>query len=518
MLHVDMNLPVSKDILLPLSEPLLESDSVLSSSSSSTSVASDHLDYISSFHVSASNLSRHSDSVFESFNEALSQNSSITMLPNYDISPTGEESGDFLVIDLGGSTLRVAVVSIDPRSANKATVVIEKKWLVENSFKLVDLNFFKWISAKIVETLGEQSVLSTKSVLKTGITWSFPLDQTSFNKGRIQVMAKGYTVSPDVYNKDLKDLLESTMKESYDIDVDVRALVNDSLAVYAAGAYLDKYMKLAIVLGTGLNMCCSLKTSDKFHEHKTLNQEPAVLLNSELSLFGHQLIPDICTKYDKLIDSRLDATVSDLGFIPYMELPESKRKILQPSELTTSGRYLPEITRLILVDMIKNHEILNNIPKKSIQHLYNAYDGFSGEVMCFISENNDEVLIKEKLQSVYGWDSECVLYEDIYKIRTAIQAVITRGAYIVASMIIASIKLISHHNGQINQGPGPQKLHIGFVGSVLEYFNEYRELILKFIRENEDIQKMDIFVDFKFVAHSSIVGAAVGAAYYSSSS
>ena len=61
----------------------------------------------------------------------------------------------------------------------------------------------------------------------------------------------------DIYDKDLKMVLEDTLRQEYGLTLDVQSILNDSLAVYSAGCFIDSKMKLAMVLGTGINMCCS---------------------------------------------------------------------------------------------------------------------------------------------------------------------------------------------------------------------------------------------------------------------
>ena len=54
-----------------------------------------------------------------------------------------------------------------------------------------------------------QNVIDVKSVINTGITWSFPLETTDYNRGKIKHVSKGYTVGEDIYDKDLKMVLKT---------------------------------------------------------------------------------------------------------------------------------------------------------------------------------------------------------------------------------------------------------------------------------------------------------------------
>lgn len=465
--------------------------------------------------IHSSKLDSHSSHLVECFNEALLENSKITMLPNYNIQPTGNEQGDYLVIDVGGSTLRIAVISIDPPPKNESCdrsnrihCIIEKKWEIDDSFKMIDLNFFKWIGSKIEEILNNQKVISLNSVINTGITWSFPLTTTAHNNGRINFVAKGYTISPEIHNHDLKEILESCMNLNFNIQIDIKVIVNDSLAVYAAGTFIDKYTKLAMVLGTGFNMCCSLPTN-KMHLSKRIDDEKAVLLNTELSLFGSSLLDNISNKYDEIIDSRFKYNLSNLHFKPHMTVDPVLNTLFQPLELMTSGRYLPELTRLMLSELIELKKIFKN--QSDFNLLSKEYIGFTGELMCYISETNDYDLIKLKLESTYNWSN--ISNDDIIQLKKLIDCVIKRAAFIVAASIISFIKLFSHHQ-EISNDENSKLIKIGYVGSVLLYFHSYRNLILEFVNKNEAIKNLNIKIDFKWVENSSIVGAAIGAAYY----
>ena len=192
-----------------------------------------------------------------------------------------------------------------------------------------------------------------------------------------------------------------------------------------------------------------------------------------------------------------------------MEVDPDTMSIFQPSELMASGRYLPELTRLVMVDMIKDGELFALIDRKSLKSLYIPYVGFTGELLCAICEGNDTKKASELLTKRYAL-SQQVCEEDVLKIKTIGNCVIERAAYIVASSIIAFIKLLKDHNGPFTS----KFVDIGFVGSVLMYFHSYREKILKFVNENKDIEDLGLEVDLKPIENSSIIGAAIGAAYY----
>jgi hexokinase len=71
---------------------------------------------------------------------------------------------------------------------------------------------------------------------------------------------------------------------------------------------------------------------------------------------------------------------------------------------------------------------------------------------------------------------------------------------------------MKYHNPDDDFG---SQLDVGFIGSVLHYFNNYRELITNLVNNNDEVKQSGLNVDFKLIKNSSLLGAAIGAAYYS---
>lgn len=105
------------------------------------------------------------------------------MLPSYSHKlPTGDESGQYLALDVGGSTLRVAVVELSGRDDNGPQ---ESKILRICSFKITrdikDLEgaaFFDWMAARVAETVstGMKQEHSPDKPLPMALAWSFPIE------------------------------------------------------------------------------------------------------------------------------------------------------------------------------------------------------------------------------------------------------------------------------------------------------------------------------------------------------
>lgn len=104
-----------------------------------------------------------------------------SMLPSYNYNlPTGEEQGTYLTLDVGGSTLRVAMVELRGRKEGQDSTRIRRmeSYPIGTSVRaLKELAFFDWIAEKIERTLAKVRGYreSDTEPLAMGVAWSFPI-------------------------------------------------------------------------------------------------------------------------------------------------------------------------------------------------------------------------------------------------------------------------------------------------------------------------------------------------------
>lgn len=105
------------------------------------------------------------------------------MLPSYSHQlPSGSEHGQYLALDVGGSTLRVALVELRGRGAdsgNATEIVSIQNYRISKDIKdLEGMAFFEWMAARITETI--QNTLnrqhSAENPLPIALAWSFPIE------------------------------------------------------------------------------------------------------------------------------------------------------------------------------------------------------------------------------------------------------------------------------------------------------------------------------------------------------
>jgi hexokinase len=171
----------------------------------------------------------------------------------------------------------------------------------------------------------------------------------------MQGMGKGFLASHGLLGKDLGDVIQQACARR-NLKVQLNAIVNDSSATLLSTAYSDPSTRYGLILGTGVNIAVHLPvgafTSEKFGVRPSSWHDAAkhVIVNTELGMFGKGLLP--MTKWDV----HLNATHI---------LPD-----FQPFEHLVSGRYLGEIARLIILDAIRDVNLLNGDIPPSLEQPY----------------------------------------------------------------------------------------------------------------------------------------------------
>lgn len=309
------------------------------------------------------------------------------MLPSFTSTlPTGRETGSFVALDLGGSTLRIAVVDLrpalvrqgrqparlaigapsTPHSAVDAMpqlneimrVVARQSWLVDDRVKKLPApEFFDWIAERVGVVLDtaaahneiQGSASHAFAPVSLGVTWSFPVEPTSAASGKVQQMGKGYEQWRTIQGTDLRAHFEAAFRRR-GLCVRMTSLMNDTEATLLSHAYANPATRLSLIWGTGINAAVYLPLSavglGKLRDRPVewTCSAKAVVVNTEISMFGKDLL------LLSPADMQLDANSNQPGF--------------QPLEQLSSGRYLGEICRLILVEAIARGELLHgNLPK-----------------------------------------------------------------------------------------------------------------------------------------------------------
>ena len=105
--------------------------------------------------------------------------SPISMLPSYiHTMPTGHERGTYVALDVGGSTLRVALVALEGRDKPINVVQMRSFEIGESVRALKGHAFFDWMAERVRRTLEEveSGLGQAEEPLSIGLTWAFPVE------------------------------------------------------------------------------------------------------------------------------------------------------------------------------------------------------------------------------------------------------------------------------------------------------------------------------------------------------
>lgn len=229
--------------------------------------------------------------------------SEISMLPSYQHTlPTGHERGDFLALDVGGSTFRIALIRLSGKTkpGNDGLQIRRiRSFAIDEQIRyLKGQAFFDWMAERIGDMLGEYNHINgtTNASLPMGLAWSFPVCQTSPRTGNLLAMGKGFNATHGVEGQDLSELIMKSCRRK-GLNVEMRAIVNDGAATLISQAYRDTTTRMSLILGTGTNAGVYFPVGalghDKFGDRPGSWFEAAkhVLVNTEMSMIGKQHLP-----------------------------------------------------------------------------------------------------------------------------------------------------------------------------------------------------------------------------------
>ncbi|KAM3122652.1 hexokinase [Candidozyma auris] len=294
------------------------------------------------FTVSGETLDKISDHFASELTKGLSKaGGNIPMIPGWVVDyPTGEEKGEYLAIDLGGTNLRVVLVSLlgnHKFDTTQSKYALPKHMRTAKSEEL--WSFIADCLAKFIEEFFPDGV---KSPLPLGFTFSYPASQDRITEGYLQRWTKGFDIE-GVEGKDVVPMLQDAIAKQ-NLPVEVVALINDTTGTLVASMYTDAETKMGLIFGTGVNgayyeVCGDIPKLEGRLEDDITPESP-MAINCEYGSFDNELVVLPRTKYDVIIDK------------------ESPRPGQQSFEKMISGYYLGELLRLILLELAEEKHLI----------------------------------------------------------------------------------------------------------------------------------------------------------------
>ncbi|EEH06812.1 hexokinase [Histoplasma capsulatum G186AR] len=448
--------------------------------------------------------------------------------------PTGQETGKYLAIDVGGTNLRVAFIELlgeskdsDATNSNSPTSrdtmqraqrqrvnrTLEKIWPIGEHLKQDKAeDLFLWIGDCIAEVVADSLAPNLANgtpipaELEMGITFSFPMMQESLSEARLMPMGKGFAITSNLdlggillagYDRHTRRPLEeegqsAKRRKRFALPkLKIAAITNDTVATLASLAYLVKSLPnsrvaMGIIVGTGCNATIPMSLKD-LHESKAKHVSSRhpdameTIINTEWTINGaapplREL--NITTKWDTI----LDEACARPGF--------------QPFEYMTGGRYIGELVRIIFYDYLTNFVGLSKkeLPANLIQEYALSTTYLSSSVAQIQSDLELVRYLTETLpppeSSDWSWD-----LNSARAFRKVAQAVQTRSAGLIAAAVIGLLACKGELKLRDYNDPTPRQ-HSNFMASSV----------------NNGASPNDIVhaVNSKLAAHSAAAAAKAG--------
>ncbi|KAM0887676.1 hypothetical protein ACQ4PT_028855 [Festuca glaucescens] len=265
----------------------------------------------------------------------------LKMIPSYVYSlPTGNETGLFYALDLGGTNFRVLRVQLGGKDKRVVDSESEQVSIPKEIMHGTTEELFDFIAARLssfVAKEGGNFRLQRGRQREIGFTFSFPVKQTSIDSGILIKWTKGFAVAGTA-GKDVVACLNAAM-ERQGLEMRVSALVNDTVGTLAGAHYWDEDVMVAVILGTGTN-ACYIERNHFIPKLRHLGPVTGnTIINTEWGAFS-DCLP--LTEFDRDMDA------------------DSINPGEQIFEKTISGMYLGEIVRRVLAKMALESDLFGH--------------------------------------------------------------------------------------------------------------------------------------------------------------
>lgn len=274
----------------------------------------------------------------EAMNEGLTGGSgSLRMLPSFIGSPTGQEQGQVIAVDFGGTNVRVLLVEL--AGTGRSRIVARRAFPLKDKLGHYDYTavsasgpaLFDFIAGKISE------IVPAGGIYPLGHTFSFPCRQQGGDQAVLISWTKEIKTA-GVEGRDVGQMLQAALENRGLDRVRLQAVINDTTGTLLTAAYSDPATTIGAICGTGHNSCY-------LESCHPLTNRPMIVNMESGNFDGVQQ-----TKYDILLDQA------------------SEKPGAQRLEKMVSGQYLGELVRIIISSLTAAGHIASGSESLSVPY------------------------------------------------------------------------------------------------------------------------------------------------------
>ncbi|XP_059253576.1 hexokinase-4 [Mustela nigripes] len=403
------------------------------------------------------------------------EEASVKMLPTYVRStPEGSEVGDFLSLDLGGTNFRVMLVKVGEGAEGQWSVTTKHQMysIPEDAMTGTAEMLFDYISECISDFLDKHQMKHKK--LPLGFTFSFPVRHEDIDKGILLNWTKGFKASGAEGNN-IVGLLRDAIKRRGDFEMDVVAMVNDTVATMISCYYEDRRCEVGMIVGTGCNACYM---EEMQNVELVEGDEGRMCVNTEWGAFGDSgELDEFLLEYDRVVDEN--------SLNPGQQLYE---KLI-------GGKYMGELVRLVLLKLVDENLLFRGEASEQLRTRGAFETRFVSQVE---SDSGDRKQIYNIL-STLGLRPSAT---DCDIVRRACESVSTRAAHMCAAGLAGVINRMRESRSE-----DVMRITVGVDGSVYKLHPSFKE------RFHASVRRLTPFCEITFI--ESEEGSGRGAALIS---
>ncbi|ORX39921.1 putative hexokinase [Kockovaella imperatae] len=401
----------------------------------------------------------------DEFEEGLAEyGQDMAMVPSFVTGvPDGTEEGTFLALDLGGTNLRVCEVRL---LGQHRFEIKQQKYKVSDELKKGQaVILFDYIADSVDNFLTEiGSEIGTEGPLHLGFTFSFPVEQTAINAGKLLTWTKGFAAQ-NAIGHDVVKLLQDAFDRKH-IHVQCSALVNDTVGTLLSRSYQNGPALIGAIFGTGTNgaFIDEVKTVKKLGQEKIQEAERGgehagkyMVLNTEWGAMDNKRTTLPISIFDNKVDR------------------ESINPRKQMFEKMVSGMYLGEVSRNILLHFIDSGLLFDGFSSPVL----NTHYGYDTAFVSKVEGAKDNAEIKRIILQDLGVEADHVTETCIEIVRWACRVVATRASSLAACAVAAVVL----HTGNDGSRAEPDRgVDVGMDGSVAEFLPNFETRVRDALR------------------------------------
>ncbi|KAL1422664.1 hypothetical protein MTO96_003842 [Rhipicephalus appendiculatus] len=251
-----------------------------------------------------------------------------------------------------------------------------------------------------------------------------------------------------VVGEDVGRMLREAIRRRTNIDVDLVAIVNDTIGTLVQGAFMDSGCAIGLIMGTGSNGCYLEKTEEvqKLQaEPERLKDAPSeVIVNVEWGAFGDNGVVDFVKTE---LDRRVDGQSLYPGAFTFEKL--------------VSGEFLGDIARQILVELV-SRQVLFAGDETAVQRLTKRGTFTAVDISRFLGQNDTHA---RDIAARFVGSAEQITNDDITLLRYVCGVISTRAAVLVSLCLAELLERVDK----------PTPVTIAVDGSLYKYHPTLRE-------------------------------------------